>query len=156
MLWLGSSNHGSIQTPSGAQGAYKVKNLAWTTYGVYTNKVPVGPYRGYGQHASPYVVERVMDLVALELNMDPVEVRRKNFISAHEFPYRTPNGRTYDSGDYEATFSKVLQLAEYEALRRKQQRLRAEGILMGIGISTTVGSGTFASRSLVIGGSAIC
>ena len=127
-----------IQTPSGAQGAYKVKNLAWTSYGVYTNKVPVGPYRGYGQHASPYLVERVMDLVAQQLNMDPVEVRRKNFISAHEFPYRTPYGRTYDSGDYEGTFSKVLQLAEYEVLRGKQKRLREEGILMGIGISTTV------------------
>ena len=68
--------------------------MAWTTYGVYTNKVPVGPYRGYGQHATAYVIERVMDLIAHALHMDPVEVRRKNFIAADAFPYQTPTGRS--------------------------------------------------------------
>ena len=103
--WGSAPNVVESFATSGAQGAYKVKNLAWTTYGLYTNKVPVGPYRGYGQHATAYFVERVMDLIARDLKMDPVEVRLKNFISRDEFPYQTPTGGVYDSGDYEAVLS---------------------------------------------------
>jgi carbon-monoxide dehydrogenase large subunit len=121
--------------------------LAWTTYGVYTHKVPVGPYRGYGQHATAYVIERVMDLIAHALNMDPVEVRRQNFIAAEAFPYQTPTGREYDSGDYEAILAKALQLAEYEVLREEQRRLRQQGGVMGIGIATTVDASGFGPAS---------
>jgi carbon-monoxide dehydrogenase large subunit len=134
-------------TPSGATGVYRVRDLAWTTYGVYTHKVPVGPYRGYGQHATAYVIERVMDLIAHALNMDPVEVRRQNFIAAEAFPYQTPTGREYDSGDYEAVLDKALQLAEYEVLREEQRRLRQQGGFMGIGIATTVDASGFGPSS---------
>jgi carbon-monoxide dehydrogenase large subunit len=123
-------------TPSGATGVYRVRDVAWTTYGVYTHKVPVGPYRGYGQHATAYVIERVMDLIAHALHMDPVEVRRQNFIAADAFPYQTPTGREYDSGDYEAVLDKALQLAAYEGLREEQRRLQQQGRFMGIGIAS--------------------
>ena len=94
----------AVSTPAGAVGVYKIQNLAWTASGVFTNKVPVGPYRGYGQHATAYLIERIMDLIARELAMDPVEIRRKNFIPADAFPYLTPLGREFDSGDYAAAF----------------------------------------------------
>jgi carbon-monoxide dehydrogenase large subunit len=132
-----------LLTPSGATGVYRVRDVAWTTSGVYTNKVPVGPYRGYGQHATAYVIERVMDLIAQALHVDPVAVRRKNFIAAEALPYQTPTGREYDSGDYEAVLAKALQLAEYEGLRAEQRRLRQQGRFMGIGIATTVDASGF-------------
>ena len=99
-------------TPSGAQGAYRVRNLEWTSYGVFTNKVPVGPYRGYGQHATAYLIERVMDLIAQKLTMDPAEVRRRNFIPADAFPYMNPMGREFDNGNYEAALDRALELVE--------------------------------------------
>ena len=130
-------------TPSGGQGVYKVRNIAWTTYGVYTHKVPVGPYRGYGQHATSYFLERVMDLIARRLGLDPVAVRRANFISPDAFPYRNPIGGEYDSGDYETALNKALDLAGYDDLREQQQRLRERGELMGIGLATTVDASGF-------------
>jgi carbon-monoxide dehydrogenase large subunit len=124
-------------TPSMAPGVYRLQNLAWTTYGVYTNKVPYDAYRGAGRPEGAYIIERVMDLVARELNMDPVEVRRRNFIPKEAFPYNTPTGMQYDSGDYEAALSKALQIAGYDQLREEQQRLRQQGEFMGIGVTTT-------------------
>ena len=142
-------SHSIVQmlTPSGAQGAYQVRDLSWTTVGVYTNKVPVGPYRGYGQHATVHSLERAMDLIARELNMDPVEVRRKNFISPEAFPYRTATGEHYDSGDYEAALDKALSISSYEALREQQKQLRDRGELMGIGVATTVDASGFGPAS---------
>jgi len=130
-------------TPSGAQGCYKLRNIEWTTLGVYTNKVPVGPYRGYGQHATSYFVERVIDLIARNLGMDPAEVRRRNFISADSFPYQTPIGGRYDSGHYEAALDRALSLAGYDGLKEEQQQLRQQGELMGIGLATTVDASGF-------------
>lgn len=150
---LGAYSLGSNQaivgslTPSGAQGVYKVGNLDWTSFGVYTNKVPVGPYRGYGQHATSYFAERVMDLIAQKLDLDPVEVRRRNFISKDSFPYLTPVGAQYDSGDYEAALEKVLELASYDDLRRQQKVLRDQGEFMGIGLATTVDASGFGPAS---------
>ena len=132
--------HSVVDTsiPSGAQGAYRVRNLQWTTYGVFTNKVPVGPYRGYSQQATAYFIERVMDLIASKLDMDPAEVRRRNFIPADAFPYMNPMGREFDNGNYEAALDRALELAGYEDLREEQRRLREQGILMGIGLATNV------------------
>ena len=141
---LGAYSHGTAHTvvdtltPSGAVGPYRVRDLEWTTYGVYTNKVPVGPYRGYGRHATALIGERVMDLIARELNMDPAEVRRLNFLSPDQFPYRSPTGLEYDSGDYAAALDKVLELVDYPRLREEQRELRRRGKLMGIGIATHV------------------
>ena len=130
-------------TPLGIQGAYQVRNVAWNSYGIYTNKVPVGPYRGYGQHASSYIVERVMDLIAGEMGLDPAEVRRRNLVPADSFPYRAPTGLTYDSGDYHATLEKALSVADYDGLRERQRQARERGEIVGIGLATTVDASGF-------------
>ena len=138
-------NHGvaDILTPSGATGAYQVENLEWTTTGVYTNKMSMGPYRGHGQHASAYAIERVMDHIAGALDLDPAEVRRRNFIPDGAFPHRTPTGREHDSGAYAHTLERALRLADYERLRQEQRELRQQGLLMGIGLATTVDASGF-------------
>ena len=79
-------------TPSMAPGVYAFRNIEWTTYGVFTNKVPYDAYRGAGRPEGAYIIERVVDLVAGALGMDPVEIRRKNFIDKDAFPYETPTG----------------------------------------------------------------
>ena len=137
--------HGVAETltPSGAAGAYTVDNLQWTVYGVYTNKMTVGPYRGYGQHATAYAAERVMDGIAQALGLDPAEVRRRNLIPTGAFPYRTPTGRLHDSGDYHLGLERALELAGYTGLREEQTSLRKRGELLGIGIATTVDASGF-------------
>ncbi len=137
--------HGVAETltPSGAAGAYTVEHLHWEVFGVFTNKMSVGPYRGYGQHATAYAAERVMDGIAQALSMDPAEVRRRNLIPTGAFPYRSPTGRLHDSGDYLRGLETVLELADYAGLRDEQARLRDRGQLMGIGIATTVDASGF-------------
>jgi carbon-monoxide dehydrogenase large subunit len=130
-------------TPSGAAGAYTVEHLQWEVFGVYTNKMTVGPYRGYGQHATAYAAERVMDSIAQALDMDPAEVRRRNLIPTESFPYRTPTGRLHDSGDYLRGLDAALELAGYSELREEQARLKEGGQLLGIGIATTVDASGF-------------
>ena len=143
--YCNGGSHNVVQNlgTSGPQGTYRVSDIGWTSYGVYTNKVPIGPYRGYGQHATAYFVERVMDLIARELSMDPADVRRKNFIPKEAFPYRSPTGQEYDSGDYEAALDRALEIADYDNLREEQVRLRGGPILMGIGIATCVDASGF-------------
>ena len=143
--YCNGGSHNVVQNlgTSGPQGTYRVSDIGWTSYGVYTNKVPIGPYRGYGQHATAYFVERVMDLIARELSMDPADVRRKNFIPKEAFPYRSPTGQEYDSGDYEAALDRALETADYDNLREEQVRLRGGPILMGIGIATCVDASGF-------------
>ena len=139
----GSHAVADILTPSGATGAYRVEHLEWITNGVYTNKMSVGPYRGYGQHATAYVVERVMDRIAYEVGLDPAEVRRRNFIPDGAFPHRTATGREHDSGAYGETLDRALKLAGYQQLRQEQQELRRQEGLMGIGLATTVDASGF-------------
>ena len=138
--------HGVAETltPSGAAGAYTVEHLQWEVFGVYTNKMTVGPYRGYGQHATAYAAERVMDGIARALDMDPAEVRRRNLIPAESFPYRTPTGRLHDSGDYIRCLDIALEQAGYSGLREEQAHAREHGgPLLGIGIATTVDASGF-------------
>ena len=137
--------HGVAETltPSGAAGAYTVEHLHWEVFGVYTNKMTVGPYRGYGQHATAYAAELVMDGISHALGLDPAEVRRRNLIPADAFPYRTPTGRLHDSGDYVRGLDRALELAGYNALRDEQTRLRESGQFLGIGIATTVDASGF-------------
>ncbi len=138
-------SHGVAEslTPSGAAGAYTVEHLHWEVFGVYTNKMTVGPYRGYGQHATAYVAERVMDGIANALAMDPAEVRRRNLIPASALPYRTPTGRLHDSGDYHLALERVLELADYAGLRQRQAEKQEKGEFLGIGIATTVDASGF-------------
>ena len=140
-----SCSHASagLTTPSVATGMYNIRNLSWTTYGVFTNKVSRGPYRGYGKAEPTYMLERVVDLVSRELGMDPAEVRRKNYIPTGEFPYVSAMGLEYDSGNYEAALDKALEIADYAGLKKEQKRLRDGGTLMGIGIASNVELSSF-------------
>jgi len=119
-------------------GAYKIPAIQMNVTGVFTNKMSTDAYRGAGRPEATYVVERAMDIVAAELKMDPVQLRRKNFPAADEFPFHTATGLDYDSGNYEAALKKALDLSGYQKLRDEQKKARANGKLMGIGISSYV------------------
>jgi aerobic carbon-monoxide dehydrogenase large subunit len=117
-------------------GLYKFKNVSADIVGAFTNAVPTDAYRGAGRPEATHGIERMVDLLAAELQMDPVEIRLKNFVGNDQFPYATPTGLSYDSGNYAAPLKQALAEAGYPELRREQARARAEGRLMGIGIST--------------------
>ncbi len=119
-------------------GCYKIPAARMEITGVFTNKMATDAYRGAGRPEATYLIERVMDLVARELKKDPVEVRRKNFPEAKDFPYATPTGLIYDSGDYEKALDMAVKVADYKKLRQEQAKLRKEGRYMGIGVSTYV------------------
>lgn len=119
-------------------GVYKIPNIACTVYGMTTNTTPVDAYRGAGRPEAIYIVERMMDRVAAEIGIDPVEIRRRNFIPAEAFPFDTATGLTYDSGNYRGALDKALQTIGYEDLRRKQQEAAQQGRYLGIGICSYV------------------
>lgn len=119
-------------------GAYVVPAVDITSEGAYTTTVPTGAYRGAGRPEGIFLIERLMDEAARGLGMDPVDIRRRNFIAADAFPYRTPTGVVYDSGDYRRAFDKALALAGYDALRREQRAARERGEVVGIGLCAYV------------------
>jgi carbon-monoxide dehydrogenase large subunit len=119
-----------------AGGAYKWKHIAARTVGVLTNKTSTDPYRGAGRPEATHLVERAVDLVAREIGMDPVDIRRKNF--ATEFPFTNNFGLVYDSGNYAKAMDLALKLAGYADLRREQEALRKQGRYLGIGLSTWI------------------
>ena len=121
-----------------APGCYAIRNIEAEVVGVFTNTMSTDAYRGAGRPEATFFIERALDLVAQRLNLDPADVRRKNFIAPDAFPHTTATGLTYDSGDYAATMEKALLLADYEGLRREQADLRARGRYRGIGLSTYV------------------
>jgi len=116
-------------------GLYKVPGIWGEMWGTLTNTVPVDAYRGAGRPEASYLIERLVDIAARDLGMDPLEIRRKNFIPANEFPYQTPVAFVYDSGDYNKLFDKAVGLADYEGMRRAQEEARKQGRLVGIGIA---------------------
>ncbi|HZT38789.1 MAG TPA: xanthine dehydrogenase family protein molybdopterin-binding subunit [Bryobacteraceae bacterium] len=117
-------------------GLYRFKNIKADIVGVFTNCVPTDAYRGAGRPEATHGVERMMDILAAELNMDPAEIRLRNFPEPEEFPFATATGLTYDSGDYAAPLKKALEIIDYPRLRAEQRLARDAGRLMGIGIST--------------------
>src|SRR5437899_11640811 len=119
-------------------GAYRIPAIQMNVTVVFTNKMATDAYRGAGRPEATYVVERAMDIVAAELKMDPVEVRRKNFPATSEFPFHTATGLDYDSGNYEAALNKALDLSGYKKLREEQEHERGNGRLIGIGLSSYV------------------
>ena len=121
-----------------AQGAYKMKAFDGRAVGIFTNRTPTDAYRGAGRPEATYLIERVMDLVARETGVDPVEVRRKNFVRAEDQPFTTLLGLTYDSGDYTVTLDKALKMVDYTGLRREQAEKRKQGKYLGIGLSTYI------------------
>jgi len=127
-------------------GSYDYPAAFCEVDGVYTNKAPGGiAYRcSFRITEAAYLIERAVDVLALDLKMDPAELRRKNFIQPEKFPYATPLGWTYDSGNYEGALNKALEMVGYKELRKEQEEKRKKGELMGIGISSfteAVGAG---------------
>jgi len=115
-------------------GPYRIGAVAYHAIAVTTNKTPQEAVRGFGQAPTNYAIETGMDRVAEALGLDRLEVRRRNFIRAGEFPYLIPSGTAYDSGDYHAVVAKTLGHAGWEALLAERDRLRAQGLLAGIGV----------------------
>ena len=119
-------------------GPYKIDNIEMNATGVFTNKVATDAYRGAGRPEATYILERMMDIAAVELGMDPVEIRRKNFPDKSEFPFGTSAGLSYDSGDYHLALDRALEAADYPAMRAEQEEARKDGRYLGIGFSTYV------------------
>jgi carbon-monoxide dehydrogenase large subunit len=137
-------------TPFMLNGPYRVQAVESQVVGVFTNKVPTGAYRGAGRPEATYILERTIDRIAHELGFDPAEVRRCNFISQEDFPYKTVTGAQYDSGNYQAALDRALELADYTGWREKQRKQREEqgSPLLGIGIAafTEISGGAMNSR----------
>src|SRR5712692_6874373 len=123
-------------------GVYRFKNARIDFWQAVTNKCPVGPNRGYSRMQHLWFLERVMDICAHQLGIPGDEMRLRNYIRTGEMPYTTPNGCVYDSGDYAQMLDIAKRLIGWEAWKQKQQQARAQGRMIGMGIGTTLDSGT--------------
>jgi aerobic carbon-monoxide dehydrogenase large subunit len=123
-----------------AQGVYRIPKIGYDVAVVLTNLAPMGAYRGAGRPEAASMLERILDMAAVELRIDPVELRRRNFLQPDEFPYSTVTGVTYDIGDYDAALTEALRVAGYEELRAEQaaRRQRGDTRQLGIGVSAYV------------------
>ena len=124
--------HGSLS------GAYRVRNVAARNRVVLTNRCPTGLNRGFGGPQVYFALERAMAIAGRRLGLDPADLARRNLVRAGEFPYRTPSGGLYDSGDYAACLERSLELARYDERRDEQATAREAGRLVGIGIACVV------------------
>ena len=124
--------HGSLS------GAYRVRNVAARNRVVLTNTMPSGLNRGFGGPQLYLALERTMTIAANRLGIDAAELRRRNLVGRDAFPYRTPSGALYDSGDYEGCLDQVLDLARYDERRAEAEAARADGRLVGVGVACVV------------------
>jgi CO/xanthine dehydrogenase Mo-binding subunit len=131
---FGHGTHGNALAQ--VTGPYRIGSVSYTVQCVLTNKCQQGVFRGAGSDAGNFCLERLVDAAAGELGLDRVELRRRNFIGADRFPFKTPVGNVYDSGDYPAVLDRVLETADLAGLRRMQQAARGEGRYVGIGLAT--------------------
>jgi carbon-monoxide dehydrogenase large subunit len=134
-------------------GPYRAEAYAYEALAVATHKPPLGAYRGVGMTMGAFAMERMMDLLAERLGVDPAEIRRRNFIPRDGYPFTSASGMTYDSGDYPGALEQALARAGYDALRREQAAARAAGRLVGIGVAcyteyTGMGSEVFRRRGM--------
>jgi aerobic carbon-monoxide dehydrogenase large subunit len=125
-------------TPRIATGNYDIPVYGWRQRGVWTNRAPRGIYRGAGRPEATLTIERVIEAIARATGIDPAELRRRNFIQPDQFPYKSKGGYTFDTGDYEKTLDRLLEVADYDGLRGMQKGAKAQGRLVGIGISAYV------------------
>ncbi|HSK17251.1 MAG TPA: xanthine dehydrogenase family protein molybdopterin-binding subunit [Gaiellaceae bacterium] len=123
-------------------GLYRWRNVHIDFSQVCTNKSPCGPNRGYSRMQHLWFTERIVDIVAHELDLDPVEIRKRNYIRSDEMPYETPNGCVYDSGDYARCLDIALELVGYDSIDERRRDAEARGKLLGVGIGSTLDSGT--------------
>ena len=121
-----------------ANATYNIPAIRATLTEVFTNKTPTDAYRGAGRPEATYFVERAMDMLARELKMDPAELRRKNFIKPHQFPFATQMGAVYDSGDYEKALDLALKQSTWDRLKAERDAARAQGRLVGLGLAMYV------------------
>jgi 2-furoyl-CoA dehydrogenase large subunit len=121
-----------------SNGCYDVRNIAIDNEIVVTNRTPVGLNRGYGGPQFYFALERIMEIAARGLGIDAAELRRRNFIPAHAFPYDAAAGAVYDAGDYDAALSELLRVADYDALKQRRDEARRAGRLFGIGFAAGV------------------
>jgi carbon-monoxide dehydrogenase large subunit len=131
---FGHGTHGNALAQ--ATGPYRMGSFEYTVQCVLTNKCQQGVFRGAGSDAGNFCLERLVDGAARELGIDPVEIRRRNFIAPDRFPFKTPCGNVYDSGNYPAVLTKALDMAGYADLRRMQAEAREHGRYIGIGLAT--------------------
>ena len=131
-LQFGTGTHGN--SLSQIVGPYRIQHVEYGLAAILTNKNQQGAYRGFGAEVSNWVLERLVDLAAQDLGVDRVDIRRRNLIGPDEFPYRTPTGNIYDSGNYEGVLDKVLAAVDYDHWVAERERARAEGRHVGIGV----------------------
>jgi carbon-monoxide dehydrogenase large subunit len=136
--WL----HGTLMA-----GNYKTPNIYVNVKAVFTNTVPVDAYRGAGRPEATYQLERVVDKAARELGVDPIELRRQNFIT--EFPYATPVAVEYDTGDYEGTMSKLLEMIDRDGFEARRAESEKNGKLRGLGVNCYIEACGIAPSALV-------
>lgn len=116
-------------------GPYRLRSYRGSGRAVATNKAPHGPFRGVSRVAATFAMERLVDEVARFLNMDPIEIRKRNLVRADEFPWESPGGYVFDSGSYLESMDKLAEMSDIVGLRHRQQALRSEGRYIGIGVS---------------------
>lgn len=119
-------------------GVYRIPAIFSEAAAVLTNTLPVSNYRAPGGAPSAYVIERLVDMAARDLDLDPAELRRRNFIPPSAMPYKSPLGETYDCGDFPALFDKALQKADYAGYAERRRASEARGMIRGIGVSCTI------------------
>jgi carbon-monoxide dehydrogenase large subunit len=128
----------ALGTPAILPGPYALRNYRYVTHSLATNKAPQGAYRGVGLPVSAFVHERMMDLLAGELDLDRGEIRRVNFVPSEDFPYATVSGLRYDSGNYEAALDAALEGIGYESFDEQREAAAREGRRLGLGIASYV------------------
>lgn len=136
--------HGTLMA-----GNYKVPHVYVNVKGVMTNTAPVDAYRGAGRPEATYSLERVIDKCARELGIDPIEIRRKNFIKADQFPFASAAGLEYDSGDYDALMDTLQQVGQFDGFEARRKESASRGLLRGLGINTYVEACGIAPSNLV-------
>ena len=117
-------------------GQYATPKIVCTVTAMFTNTAPVDAYRGAGRPEATYTVERIVETAARELGIDPGELRRRNFIRS--FPYASPVGLTYDTGDYDATMNRAVELADVAGFSARKAASEAKGLKRGIGYSAYI------------------
>ena len=123
-------------------GMYRWRNIRVEFTQAMTNKAPCSPNRGYSRMQHLWLTERIIDIVAAELGMDRVEIRKKNYVQPEDMPYETPNGCVYDSGDYPRALDMALELIGYDTIEERRAEAASRGKLLGVGIGSTLDSGT--------------
>jgi CO/xanthine dehydrogenase Mo-binding subunit len=131
-IYLGVGTHGNAMAQ--VVGPYRIQSTEYHLRAVLTNKCQQGAYRGFGAEVANWAIERIVDKAARQLEIDPAELRRKNFIQPEQFPYHIPTGNLYDSGDYERVLDHALAEFDYAGMRAEQEKMRADGRKVGIGI----------------------